>query len=197
MTGPLDEPEDATCLTPDEQRGLKPSWVATQADLNLVEQENVDRAVAWTLVKRPAEVLDLAFVRELHRRMFGDVWTWAGHFRTVGTNPGIDAHAIPSALVQALLDAAYWRDHEVFGRDEIAVRLHHRLVWIHAFPNGNGRHARLVADLVVATAGGRAFTWGGGRIQDPGDARRRYLAALRAVDRDQDDVADLLAFARS
>ena len=197
MTGPFDEPEDATYLTPDEQRGLRPSWVATQADLNLAEQENVDRAVAWTLVKRPAEVLDVAFVRELHRRMFGDVWTWAGRFRTVGTNLGIDAHAIPSALAQALLDAAYWRDHGVFAQDEIAVRLHHRLVWIHAFPNGNGRHARLAADLLVAAEGGRPFTWGGARIQDRGEARHRYLAALRAVDRDPDDVADLVAFARS
>lgn len=197
MTSPFDEPADATALTPDEQRGLKPTWITTRADLNLAEQENVDRAVAWTLVKRPADVLDVAFVRELHRRMLGEVWAWAGRFRTVGTNLGIEPHGIPSALAQALLDAAYRRDHEVFARDEIAVRLHHRLVWIHPFPNGNGRHARLVADLLVAAAGGRPFTWGGASVLEAGAARRRYLAALRAADRDPDDVAELVAFARS
>jgi Fic-DOC domain mobile mystery protein B len=197
VTNPFDEPADATALTPDEQRGLKPTWITTRADLNLAEQENVDRAVAWTLVTRPADVLDGAFVRELHRRMFGDVWTWAGRYRTVGTNLGIEPHGIPSAVAHALLDAAFWRDHEVFARDEIAVRLHHRLVWIHPFPNGNGRHARLLADLLVAAAGGRPFTWGGASKVNAGDARRRYLAALRTADHGPDDVADLLAFARS
>ena len=127
--------------------------------------------------------------------MLGDVWRWAGAFRTTERNIGIPFYEIPVALRQLLADAEAWITHAVYSPGEVAVRVHHRLVQIHPFPNGNGRHARLMADLLVMHLGGARFTWGSARLEDAGEVRRRYIEALRAAD--QHDLAPLVAFARS
>lgn len=92
-------------------------------------------------------------------------------------------------------DVRYWIEHTTYLRDEIAVRLHHRLTQIHGFPNGNGRHARMMADLLIEKLGGEVFSWGSGRIQDTGGLRTSYVAALKAAD--NHDMQPLLLFARS
>ena len=127
--------------------------------------------------------------------MFGEVWRWAGRFRMSERNLGIVFHEIPVALRQLLDDTRAWIEYQTYPPDEIAVRFHHRLVLIHSFPNGNGRHARLMADLLVMRLGGERFSWGSANLQDAGTVRQRYIAALRAAD-DQ-DIGPLLAFARS
>ena len=140
-------------------------------------------------------MLTAAFVTRLRERMFGDVWKWAGTWRTTARNIGVDACRIGTDVAALLDDARYWVAHETWPPDELAVRLHHRLVAIHPFPNGNGRHARLMADLLVERLGRPPFGWGSGGLADPGDLRRRYIAALRAAD--DHDIGPLLAFARS
>jgi Fic-DOC domain mobile mystery protein B len=189
------QPDDATPLDAEEREGLLQTWITTRADLNEAEQANIDDAVAWIDRRRNTDLLTEGFVFELHKRMFGDVWSWAGSVRKTGKNIGIDPQQIHLQLGGLLRDVKYWIEHGSFSPDEIAVRLHHGVVAIHPFPNGNGRHARLMADLLIARLGGEPFSWGGGTLRDIGTLRAEYIAALRAAD--NHDFTPLLAFARS
>lgn len=195
MTDLFAQPDDATPLDAEECEGLLQTWITTRADLNEAEQANIDAAVAWTARRRDTEILTEGFVFELHKRMFGDVWSWAGTTRKTGKNIGVDPRQIHLRLGGLLRDARYWIEQKAFAPDEIAARLHHGLVSIHPFPNGNGRHARLFADLQIEELGQPAFTWGGGTLRDIGTLRAEYIAALRAAD--SHDIAPLLAFARN
>ena len=188
------EPGTATPLTPEERRELIPAHIAYRSDLNEAEQDNIARAQDWALARR-RDLLSEKFITDLHRHMLCDVWRWAGKFRTSARNLGIASYEIPVALRQLLDDAQAWVEYTAYPPDEIAVRLHHRLVQIHAFPNGNGRHARLMADLLVMRLGGTRFSWGSASLHKAGDVRQRYIMALQAAD--QDDVGPLLTFARS
>ena len=195
MSDVFAQPDDATPLDAEERKGLLQTWITTRADLNEAEQANIDDSLAWTGRRRDTDILTEGFVFEFHKRMFGDVWSWAGSSRRTGKNIGIDPGQIHLQLGGLLRDARYWAEHKSFWPDEIAVRLHHGLVAIHPFPNGNGRHARLMADLLIARLGGEPFSWGGGTLRDIGTLRTEYIAALRAAD--NHDFMPLLAFARS
>lgn len=194
MSDLFTEPDDATPLTPEERRDLIPAHIAFRAELNQAEQDNIARGQDWALARR-RDVLTEKFVKDFHRRILGEVWRWAGRFRTSERNLGISHFEIPVALRQLLEDTRAWIEFGSYPPDEIAVRFHHRLVQIHPFPNGNGRHSRLMADLLIMRLGGERFTWGSASLQQPGDVRRRYIDALRAAD--NHDLAALLAFARS
>lgn len=198
MTDLFKEPDDATPLTPAEREGLRQAWITHRRDLNEAEQENIVQGAAWARRQRrltAASLLDEGLVRTLHRRMLGDVWSWAGTYRQTERNIGVAPNRIAPDLAVLLDDARYWVEHQTYQADEIAVRFHHRLVSIHPFPNGNGRHARLMADLLVEKLERESFSWGGGSLADIGELRARYVAALQAAD--DHDIAQLLAFARS
>lgn len=198
MTDLFQEPEDATPLEPQEREGLLQSWITHRKDLNEAEQENIVAGAAWArrLRRLPLDrLLSVDFMQTLHKRMFGDVLQWAGAFRTMERSIGIQAYRIPMELAGLLDDIRFWIEHETYPRDEIAIRFHHRLVAIHPFPNGNGRHARLAADLLVERLSGEPFSWGGGSLADIGELRARYVTALRAAD--NHDIGALLEFARS
>lgn len=198
MTDLFQEPDDATPLEASEREGLLQSWITNRRDLNTAEQENIVDGAAWARRRRiraPADLLNDGFARTLHKQMFGDVWKWAGSYRKTERNIGIEAYRIPAEVPSLFSDACYWVDHATYAPDEFAVRLHHRLVAIHPFPNGNGRHARMMADLLIEQLGGAPFTWGGGSIADTGTLRARYVAALKAAD--NHDIGPLLEFARS
>jgi Fic-DOC domain mobile mystery protein B len=188
------EPDNATPLTPEEMRELIPAHIAYRSELNEAEQENIVRAQDWALGRR-RDLLSEKFIKDLHRHMLGDVWRWAGKFRTSERNLGIAHYEISVALRQLLDDTRTWIEYKAYPPDEIAVRFHHRLVRIHPFPNGNGRHARLMADLLVMSIGQERFSWGSVSLCDASDVRRRYIAALQTAD--NHDVGPLLAFARS
>jgi Fic-DOC domain mobile mystery protein B len=193
VTDLFDEPANATPLTPEERRELIPAYIAYRSELNPAEQENIARAQDWGL-GRKRDPLTGKFIRDLHRRMLGDVWKWAGKFRTSERNLGLPFYEIPMAVQQLLADTNAWIKFTAYPPDEIAVRLHHRLVQIHPFPNGNGRHARLTADLLVMRLGMQRFSWGRENLRDAGAMRRRYIAALQAAD--HHDIGPLLVFAR-
>lgn len=195
MTDLFTEPDDATPLTPDERAGLKQAWIATRADLNIAEQDNIDAGAAWAFRNRRRDMLTVDFALRLHREMFGSVWEWAGTYRRTEKNIGIAPNRIGIETAQLIDDVRYWSDHATFEPDETAVRLHHRLVWVHPFPNGNGRHARMMADLLVQRLGNQPFSWGGQNLQDIGALRQAYVEALRRAD--QHDIGPLLEFARS
>lgn len=196
MSDPLfDEDDEAnTPLTEEERAQLIPTYITQRRELNEAELANISEATKW-LSSRKREVLDDAFLRELHKRMFGKVWQWAGEYRTTPRNIGIDAYRIPTEVRQLVDDVRYQVEHETYPPDEIAVRFSHRLVSIHPFPNGNGRHSRMVADLLAVQLGQKPFTWGRMSLVDPSATRKAYIAALQAAD--GHDIEPLLTFARS
>ncbi len=179
---------------PEDRFQLRLDWVTTRDQLNEVEQANITEADLWAF-RRRRDVLNETFLLQLHRRMFGKVWRWAGRYRDTELNLGVAAYRIPVEMRQHLDTARFWLAQSTFTPDEIAVRFHHRQVLIHPFTNGNGRHARLAADLLVVGTGGARFTWGRSSLVDPGRTRAGYIDALRAADRHE--IAPLLAFARS
>jgi Fic-DOC domain mobile mystery protein B len=186
-----------TPLSPEEQGDLIPD-LTTKEELNEWERQNILEAYGWALdfrnLNRENPFTEV-YVRELHLRTFDQTWKWAGTYRSTEKNIGILHYQIRVALAALLRDARYWVEHQTFEADEIAVRFHHRLVSIHPFANGNGRHGRLMADVAVRRQGRAVFTWGGADIVRAGDFRRTYIDALRAADRN--DIRPLLVFARS
>ena len=195
MNDLFDADDGATPLEPEERKGLLQTWITYRSDLNEAEQANISAGAAWAHRQRRRDILTEEFIKQLHGKMFGDVWAWAGGFRRTERNLGVDPVRIPIELRVALDDVRYWVANKTHPPDEIAVRLHHRLVSVHPFPNGNGRTARLMADLLVERLGQEPFTWGRVSLTDVGETRIRYIAALRAAD--DHDIIPLLEFARS
>ena len=198
MSDLFQTPEHATPLTEEEKLQLRPS-LSTRAQLNEVERHNIHTARLWAMRKvglRRPDLLTDTFARELHRRMFNLTWKWAGQYRTSDRNLGWEWPRIPEGMCVLLDDARYWGEHSTYPTVEIAVRLHHRMVVIHPWPNGNGRHARLLADILVAARGAPALTWGAQiDLIQPGLARTRYISALKSAD--QNAYQPLLDFASS
>jgi Fic-DOC domain mobile mystery protein B len=185
-----------TPLSPEELADLIPN-LATKEELNEWERENVLHARAWAVGDR-IRVVDMAsdeYVRKLHGKMFDQTWKWAGEYRITEKNIGVPFHEIRERLMVLFGDVRYWGENSTYSLDEIAVRFHHRLALIHPFPNGNGRHARLIADVLAMKRGRPAFTWGSADLVNEGEARNKYLEAIRAAD--NGDIQPLLKFARS
>jgi Fic-DOC domain mobile mystery protein B len=185
-------PDGATPVDPAEARALIPSHVSTQAELNEWEHANLVEGERWAFARRRRELLTEGFLRRLHKRMFGATWKWAGHWRTTEKNIGIAPERIPETVHQLMLDVAAQLEAHSYPIEEIAARLHHRLVRIHPFPNGNGRVARTYADLLLHANGEERFRWGEGDLITSGQARDRYIDALRAAD--ARDYGPLLRF---
>jgi len=194
----LDFDSGQTPLDPQEIEGLRLPFITTQGELNELEQLNIEEAIRWTIHRnmKPDVLFSEKFVKALHTRMYGDVWKWAGDFRRTNRNIGVRHHEVPVQLRSLLDDAMYWYQNQIFPPDELAIRFKHRLVSIHCFANGNGRHSRLVADLIVEKLYKTTpFTWGATSQQKSNDARAMYIAALKAAD--VGAYEQLVAFARS
>jgi Fic-DOC domain mobile mystery protein B len=192
--------EGQTPLDEEEKEGLLLETVTTRGELDEVEQRNIEEAVRWTIERRrkftAAEILAEDFMKSLHKRMLASVWQWAGSFRNTNKNLGVDKYQIGLELRMLLDDCKYWVENKTYSPDEIAVRFKHRIVSIHCFSNGNGRHSRLIADIIVEKIfGGKVFTWGSLNLTKGGDMRSAYLNALRQADKGSYDA--LVAFARS
>ncbi len=195
MTDPLvPQGYGGTELTEEEREGLTPSYITLRSELNEAEQANILEAEEWAFARK-RDLLEERFLNNLHKRMYGNVWRWAGRYRTSGKNVGIDAYRIPTELRQLLDDCRFWIENGTYEPDEIAVRFHHGIVSIHCYPNGNGRHARLAADLLLKSMGQDRFSWGGENLVDVGETRERYITALQAAD--EHDIGPLLEFVRA
>ena len=189
-------PEGATPLDADEAQGLLLSHIPNSTELDRWEQENISEAEAWAFRRKPRDILTEGFIKRLHKKMFSTIWRWAGKKRDSGKNIGVESWQIDSCLRDLCADCATWIEHQAYPPDEIAVRFHHRLTAIHPFPNGNGRHARLMTDiLLVHLLGQPRFSWGSGNLVNAGECRQQYITALRAADRH--DYSSLLVFVRS
>lgn len=184
MTKDAEEPDGATPLDADERDGLRFAHITTRGELNELEQANIQSGLLWLGRRRKGDVLSESFMRELHRRLFGEVWSWAGQFRRTGKNIGVDPLVIAIELRKLLDDARYWAAHETYAPLEAAARFHHRLVAIHLFANGNGRHARIAADIYLeGCLGHPRIDWAEGHDLEHRNIRRdAYISALRAAD---------------
>ncbi|MGZ3772509.1 MAG: mobile mystery protein B [Pseudobdellovibrionaceae bacterium] len=199
MSFQLEYPPGATPLNPNEISGLIPSYISTQSELNAVEQANILEGEKWAFGRKRKNVLTEKFLRDLHKKMFGSVWKWAGTYRTSNKSIGVEWFQIPTEINKLLADVQYWITHETYSLDEIATRFHHRLVWIHPFPNGNGRWARTMADVLLYSLNSERFSWGARskseKLNDHGEIRARYIRALQLAD--SHSFKELLAFVRS
>ncbi len=186
-----------TPLDPDEKEGLIPKHITTQGQLNDWEQLNIVKGVRWAQRQLKQDILDDVFLRELHKRMLSDTWTWAGTYRKSDKNIGCDWRQVSLRVRTLMENTKYQVENKAMPPDELAIRFHHQLVLIHPFPNGNGRCCRLITDLLLRKMGQDPFTWGSGgyaSLVGQSALRAEYLAGLRAAD--QGDIAPLLAFAR-
>ena len=189
-------PVGATPLDQNEIQGLIPE-ISTQAELNELEKENIRQAIRWAkrsrLVRK--ELLSPSTLFRLHKEMLQDVWDWAGQVRRTEKNIGVAPHQIAPSLLNLCQDAQYWIEHKVYNWEEIAVRLHHRLVLIHPLANGNCRHARITADLLLSLHEQGTLTWGRSELTQNDETRKEYLGALREADNDR--FEELVLFAKS
>lgn len=187
-----------TPLSEEELYGLKILSISTREELDEFEQFNIEKAIQWTLGKKiqPKDLLSEKFIKDLHKRMYGEVWKWAGSFRTSEKNLGIKSYLIPVQLKQLLDDAMYWYENQIYSPDEVAVRFKHQLVSIHCFANGNGRHSRLMADLIMEKLYKEPFLpWGGSSLVKSNEKRKEYINAIKIADRQ--DLSQLIMFAKS
>ena len=193
----LDYIDGQTPVVEEEKEGLLIPSIATRGELDEFEQQNIEQAIQWTLTRKfkVELVFSEGFIREVHKRMYGNVWAWAGNFRKSNKNIGVDKWQIPTELKRLLDDAKYWHDHKTFLPDEIAIKFKHQLVSIHCFPNGNGRHSRLMADIIIEKLYNQpVFSWGSTMHTDEYN-RTAYLKAIKLADKN--DYSLLLSFARS
>ena len=187
--------DNSTPLTAEEKDGLKLKWITLRSELNEAEARNIAQAQVWLMSNKNKEFCSDTFLRELHKKMFGDVWKWAGTYRNSERNIGVAPFQIPIKLMQLFDDVKFWIENKTYSNREIAVRLHHKLVQIHPFPNGNGRVSRLMADLVLEKLEGTKLYWGNTNLVNVSEIRSSYIAALRKAD--AGDYADLIEFTRS
>jgi Fic-DOC domain mobile mystery protein B len=190
-------PEGATPLDPNELDGLMPQHLTTQRQLNRWEQANILEAEIWLKKQKVKheDLLQVSFILSIHKRMFNKTWCWAGQFRKTDKNIGVDWQNIATELKLLLDDVVYQINHSTFSTDEICARFHHRLVLIHPFANGNGRHSRLATDTLLKCLGTTAFSWGSQSLIEVSIARKNYIQALREADKF--NYQPLIAFVRS
>jgi len=178
-------PEGATPI--DDASGLIPEGILTYADLNSAEAENILKAMDLHLKRRRSPMkswLTEEYIRKVHRDMFKDVWEWAGTYRKSGTNLGVPVHSIYEEIAKLCQDLAYWTDSKnTMAVIERAVRIHHRLSYIHPFQNGNGRLARMISDIYLHSHHHPLPLWPESNLLDDGKIRKDYLHAIREADK--------------
>lgn len=190
--------EGQTPLDEEEMDGLLIPTISVREELDQFEQQNIEEAIFWTLTRKfkTTEILSEKFVREVHKKMFCNIWKWSGEFRKTNKNIGTEYWKISTELKKLMDDTLFWINHTTFSSDEIVLRFKHRLVSIHCFPNGNGRHSRLMADILIENAFGLPhYSWGANNLSKEGEVREKYLQAVKLADKQ--DYSLLLAFARS
>ena len=193
----LDYIKGQTPLDEDEKEGLLIKTISTRGELDEFEQDNIQQAIEWTLKSRftKDQILTEEFILSVHRRMFSEVWAWAGTKRKSNKNIGVDKFQISTELRILLDDCRYWIDNGSYNPDEIAIRFSHRLVKIHVFPNGNGRHSRLMADILISSVYNKpVFSWGNSDLSENSDIRNEYLQAIYSADKG--DIQPLVTFSR-
>jgi Fic-DOC domain mobile mystery protein B len=194
----FDYKDGQTPLDEEEKEGLKIKSITTQGELDEFEQLNIEKAVEWTIRAnlKLEKILTEKFIKDLHKKMYGDVWKWAGEFRKTDKNIGISWTQVRIELKNLLDDTKFWIENKTFQPEEIAIRFKHRIVSIHCFPNGNGRHSRMMADIIMESIFGKEiFSWHQSNMVKANETRKEYIKALRKAD--NGNVAPLIKFAKN
>lgn len=194
----FDYKDGQTPLDEEEKEGLKIKSITTQGELDEFEQLNIEKAVEWTIHTKlkPENILTEKFIKDLHKKMYSDVWKWAGEFRRTEKNIGIPWTKIGIELRNLLDDTKYWIENKTYSPEEIAIRFKHRIVSIHCFPNGNGRHSRMMADIIIESIFGKEiFSWHQSNMVKANETRKEYINALRKAD--NGNIAPLIKFAKN
>jgi len=194
----LDYKDGQTPINEEEKEGLKIKSITTQGELDEFEQLNIEKAVEWTIHTnlKQEKILTEKFIKDLHKKMYGDVWKWAGEFRKTDKNIGIKWTQIGMELKNLIDDTIYWIENKTYSDEEIAIRFKHSLVAIHCFSNGNGRHSRMMADIIIERVFGKAiFSWHKSKMVKPDETRKMYITALKEAD--NGNIQTLLKFARN
>lgn len=194
----LEYADGDTPLTEEEKEGLLIKTVSTHGELNEHEQWNIEKAVRWTIEKKlkSEKILTEDFIKQLHKKMLGDVWAWAGEFRKSEKNIGIKWVLIPTELKKLLDDTSFQIENKTYSPEEITIRFKHRLVNIHCFANGNGRHSRIMADIIMEKIFHLpSFTWSNSKMVKADETRKKYIHAIREADKG--NISALLKFAKT
>lgn len=185
----------ATPLDPDELNGLIPDFIELQSELNILEQANILNGKSWAQ-KYKKEILIEAFVRLLHKKMYGDVWSWAGTYRLTAKTIGIEAYQISTQILNLMKDTEIWIEQQSYNWPELLARFHHKLVFIHPFPNGNGRYSRLHTELLAEKYNQKIPTWGSKKSKENlfnnTHVRSEYISSLKSAD--QKNYVPLIQF---
>lgn len=187
-----------TPLDEEAKEGLKIKSITSQGELDEFEQLNIEKAVEWTIHTnlKPEKILTEKFIKDLHKKMYNDVWKWAGEFRKTDKNIGIKWTQIGLELKNLIDDTKYWIENKTYSPEEIAIRFKHRIVAIHCFPNGNGRHSRLMADIIMESIFGKEiFSWHKSNMVKADETRKVYITALREADKG--NINPLIKFAKN
>ena len=193
-TKPID---DATPL--DDISGLKlpSSRVYTLKEVYEAEANNIALATLKYLSAPPSKKIapfTYEWLQQLHYEMFGNVWEWAGKFRSCELSIGIKAYQVPTALKELADDIAFWDKHKTYDIYEVAARLHHRAVQIHPFQNGNGRWSRMLANIYLRQNGSMPVKWQENLLSKENTKRDEYIQALKNAD--SGNYAKLIAMHR-
>lgn len=194
----LDYIKGQTPIEEEEKEELRIKTISTRGELDEFEQANIEIAIEWSMKSKFSleQILTIGFIKEVHKKMFFEVWGWAGSFRKTNKNIGVDKYSIDQELLKLLYDCKFWIENKTFQYNESAIRFKHRLVKIHPFPNGNGRHSRLCADILMSKAlKQNVFTWGSRNLTNQSDTRSKYLRAI--YEADKGNIKPLLEFAQS
>lgn len=193
----LNYQDGQTPIDEDEKDGLRIKSISIQKELDELEQLNIEKAVEWIIQRKfhVNTILSEEFIKKVHKKMFGDVWKWAGTFRKSEKNIGVEWIRIGVELKYLIDDTKFWIEKSTYSPDEIAIRFKHRLVNIHCFPNGNGRHSRIMADIITKSIFGKEeFSWNNSNLVKPDEARKKYIEAIREADKG--NYTPLIYFAR-
>jgi len=194
----LEFKDGQTPLEEEEKEGLRIKSISTQGELDEFEQLNIEKAIEWTIHTnfKSERILTEKFIKDLHKKMYGDVWKWAGEFRKTDKNIGIKWTQIGIELKILIDDTKYWIENKIFSPEEIAIRFKHRIVAIHCFPNGNGRHSRLMADIIIESIFGKEiFSWHKSKMVRADETRKIYIKALQEAD--NGNIKPLISFAEN
>lgn len=194
----FDYKDGQTPLEEEEKNGLKIKSITTQGELDLFEQLNIEKAVEWTMRTnfKPENILTEKFIKDLHKKMYSDVWKWAGEFRRTEKNIGVPWTNTGLELKNLLDDTKYWIALQTFSPEEVAIRFKHRIVSIHCFSNGNGRHSRMMADIIMESIfGNELFSWHQSRVIKTSEIRKMYIKALKEAD--NGNIKPLIEFAKN
>ena len=168
-----------TPLPPELQKGLISKNVQTIGELDEYEEQNIAEGMVW-LEDSNANSLNYSFWLRLHKKLFGNVWNWAGEIRShdLGNADFLYPEKVRPALMQLIGDAEYWFKNDTYPKKETIARIHEKLLTIHPFANGNGRWSRILTEYICKQNKIDIPKWNLKSKDDPQKRRKEYIEAV-------------------